>query len=253
MANTPPESDRRRFLKRGLAAAATLAAGVTSTSSAQAPVEDPSKTLGGPARPYGHRSRFEQAVRDRSLPSKTDEIAVGNPTPLAETVGMITPSALHFEVHRGGVPDIDPATHRLLIHGLVDRPVVLTVDDIRALPSVSRVLFLECQGNSQFEWRGPSGKSVAGTHGLTSCSEWTGVPLSLLLREVGVQPGASWVLAEGGDGSGNERSLPLTKAMDDALVAYGQNGEAIRPENGYRCGSSSRGGPATSTSSGCAA
>jgi sulfane dehydrogenase subunit SoxC len=164
---------------------------------------------------------------------KTDEVAVGNATPLHETVGIITPSALHYEVHRSGVPDIDPAKHRLLIQGMVDRPVLLTVEEIRALPSTSRILFLECQGNTQFEWRAPTGRGVAETHGLTSCTEWTGVPLSLLLREAGVQRGAAWILAEGADGSGNERSLPLAKAMDDALIAYGQNGEAIRPENGY--------------------
>jgi sulfane dehydrogenase subunit SoxC len=148
-------------------------------------------------------------------------------------VGIITPSSLHFEVHRGGVPDIDPGKHRLLIHGLVDRPVVLTVEEIKRLPSTSRILFLECQGNSQLEWRAPASKTVQGTHGATSCSEWTGVPLSLLLREAGIQKGAAWVLAEGADGSGNERTLPLAKVMDNVLVAYGQNGEAIRPENGY--------------------
>ena len=144
-------------------------------------------------------------------------------------------------VQRGGTPDIDPRKHRLLIHGLVDRPVLLSLEELRRLPSTSRILFLECQGNSQLEWRPlptgadlpPRRKSVRGTHGLTSCSEWTGVPLSLLLREAGVQQGAAWILAEGADATGNERSIPLAKAMDDVLVAYGQNGEAMRPENGY--------------------
>jgi sulfane dehydrogenase subunit SoxC len=227
------DSSRRRFLKRGLAAGAAFVVAAPSTSDTQPAADDPAKILGGPVRPYGARSRFEEAVREKSLRAKTDEIAVSNATPIHDTVGMITPSALHFEVHRGGVPDIDPGKHRLLIHGMVDRPVILTVEELRALPSLSRVLFLECQGNSQWEWRGPSGKTVADTHGLTSCSEWTGVPLALLLREAGIQRGAAWVLAEGGDGSGNERSLPLAKALDDVLVAYGQNGEAIRPENGY--------------------
>ena len=165
----------------------------------------------------------------------------GSFTPLDETLGIITPSALHYVVQRGGTPDIDPRKHRLLIHGLVDRPVILTMEEIRRLPSTSRILFLECQGNSQLEWRPPPTgadlprrrKSVRGTHGLTSCSEWTGVPLSLLLREAGVQPGATWIVAEGADATGNERSIPLAKAMDDVLVAYGQNGEAMRPENGY--------------------
>jgi sulfane dehydrogenase subunit SoxC len=233
--STSPESGRRLFLRAGVAFGTTLVAGTSrpARGQAQAVPDDPSKVLGGPVRPYGERSRFEQAVRLRATPSKTDEVGVGNSTPLDEALGIITPSALHFEVHRGGVPDIDPGKHRLLIHGMVDRPVSLSVEDLRRLSSTSRILFLECQGNSQFEWRKPTAKGVAGTHGLTSCSEWTGVPLSLLLREVGVQKGAAWILAEGVDGSGNERSIPMAKAMDDILVAYGQNGEPLRPENGY--------------------
>jgi len=228
-----PGADRRHFLKAGVALGAALAAAGArpSVGQSQPAAEDPSKVLGGPVRPYGARSRFERAARVAI--GKTDEVAVGNRTPLGESVGIITPSSLHFEVHRGGVPDIDPRKHRLLIHGIVDRPVILTMDEIKRLPAVSRILFLECQGNSQREWRAPGGKTVQITHGLTSCSEWTGVPLSLLLREVGVRVGAAWVIADGADGSGNERSLPMAKAMDDVLVAYGQNGEALRPENGY--------------------
>jgi sulfane dehydrogenase subunit SoxC len=227
-----PGSSRRRFLKGGIAIGAAFVATAPSPAQTQPAPDDPSKVLGGPVRPYGERSRFEQTERVKGG-SKTDEVAVGNNTPLHETVGIITPSALHFEVHRGGVPDIDPSKHRLLIHGLVDRPSILTLAEIRELPSTSRILFLECQGNTQSEWRAPMGRGVANTHGLTSCCEWTGVPLSLLLREDGVQRGAAWILAEGGDASGNERSVPLVKAMDDALIAYAQNGEAIRPENGY--------------------
>jgi sulfane dehydrogenase subunit SoxC len=225
--------DRRRFLKQGVAFGAGLVVAGAAPSHAQSPPapDDPSKVLGGPVRPYGNRSPFEGAVRTPR--GKTDEVSVGNRTPLDETLGIITPSGLHYEVHRGGVPDIDPAKHALLIHGLVDRPVILSVEDIKSLPSTSRILFLECQGNTQLEWRAPTEKTVQETHGLTSCSEWTGVPLSLLLREVGIQKGGTWVLAEGADGSGNERSLPIAKAMDDVLVAYGQNGEALRPENGY--------------------
>jgi sulfane dehydrogenase subunit SoxC len=162
----------------------------------------------------------------------TDEMG-SNSTPLDATLGIITPSALHYVVHRGGLPDIDPRKHRLLIHGMVDRPVILTVEEIKRLPSISRVLFLECAGNTQTEWRAPTGKTVRDTHGATGCSEWTGVPLSLLLREAGVQQGAVWIVAGGADATGNERSIPMAKAMDDVLVAYGQNGEAIRPENGY--------------------
>jgi sulfane dehydrogenase subunit SoxC len=224
--------NRRRFLKRGIALGATLAAAGTASANAQAPApDDPSKLLGGPRRPYGERSRFETSTR-KAFRGRTDEVG-GMMTPLQDLHGTITPSALHFEVQRGGVPDIDPRKHRLLIHGMVDRPVILTMEEIKLLPSVSRIHFLECSGNTQSEWRAPTLKNVQGTHGLMSCTEWTGVLLSLLLREIGVQKSATWVLAEGGDSTGNERSIPIAKAMDDILVAYGQNGEALRPENGY--------------------
>jgi sulfane dehydrogenase subunit SoxC len=228
------DPSRRRFLKGGVAlgAALVVGAGRPVVGQAQPVPDDPSKVLGDPIRPYGERSRFEQSIREKFPLSKTDEVG-STATPLDETLGITTPSALHYEVHRGGVPDIDPRQHRLLIHGLVDRPVILTMEEIRRLPSTSRILFLECQGNTMLQWRAPTAKTVRQTHGYTSCSEWTGVPLSLLLREAGVQKGASWILAEGADGSGNERSIPMAKAMDDVLVAYGQNGEAVRPENGY--------------------
>ena len=225
--------DRRRFLRRGITLGAALAAGQAAAGHAQptASPDDPSKVLGGPRRPYGERSRFETASR-KAFRGKTDEVG-STMTPLADLHGIITPSSLHYEVQRGGVPDIDPRKHRLLIHGMVDRPVILTVEEIKRLPSVSRIRFLECSGNTQSEWRAPTLKTVQGTHGLTSCSEWTGVSLSLLLREAGVRRGAAWIIAEGADSTGNERSIPMAKAMDDVLVAYSQNGEALRPENGY--------------------
>ena len=225
--------DRRRFLRRGITLGAALAAGRAAPASAQsdAAPDDPSKVLGGPRRPYGERSRFETATR-KAVRGKTDEVGA-TMTPLQDLHGIITPSSLHFEVHRGGVPDIDPRKHRLLIHGMVDRPVILTAEEIKRLPSVSRIYFIECSGNTKSEWRAPTLKNVQGTHGLTSCSEWTGVLLSVLLREAGVQKGATWIIAEGADSTGNERSIPLAKATDDILVAYGQNGEALRPENGY--------------------
>jgi sulfane dehydrogenase subunit SoxC len=227
-----PESSRRRFLKRGLALGAALATGRAAPSSSQPPAVDPSKRLGRHMVPYTERSPFEQAVKVKGPPAMPDEWGA-NFTPLGESLGIITPSSLFYEVHRGGVAEIDPNTHRLLIHGMVDRPVILTMREIKRLPSLSRIYFLECSGNTQTEWAGPVVPTVQWTHGLTSCAEWTGVLLSQLLREVGVQKGASWVVAEGADGTGNERSLPLAKAMDDILVAYGQNGEALRPENGY--------------------
>jgi sulfane dehydrogenase subunit SoxC len=146
---------------------------------------------------------------------------------------MLTPSSLHYERHHSGIPNIDPAQHRLVIHGMVNRPLSLSVAEIRRLPSVSRTLVLECGGNSGSEWVAKGGPDVQRSYGLVSCSEWTGVPLSLLLTEVGVQPGASWVIAEGADACRMERSIPIAKAMDNILVAYGQNGEALRPAQGY--------------------
>ena len=227
-----PDVARRRFLKAGVALGAALAAGATRSAAGQPASDYPSRVVGGPMRPYGDRSGFEDAVRQKGPPSMPDEWGA-NFTPLDETLGTITPSALHFEVCRGGVPEIDPHKHRLLIHGMVDRPLVLTIDEIRRLPATSRIFFIECAGNTRSEWRAPEAPSVQFTHGMTSCSEWTGVALSLLLREAGAHKSATWIVAEGADATGNERSIPMAKAMDDVLVAYGQNGEAPRPGNGY--------------------
>ena len=166
------------------------------------------------------------------VPTKTKESSASL-TPLQHLHGIVTPSALHFERHHAGVPDIDPARHRLLIHGLVRRPVVLTLADLERLPAVSRIHMIECSGNSFTEWATPTMPDVQGTHGLTSCSEWTGVLLATLLEEVGVEPAGRWVLAEGGDAAAMTRSLPIDKCRADVLLAYGQNGEALRPEQGY--------------------
>jgi sulfane dehydrogenase subunit SoxC len=152
---------------------------------------------------------------------------------LQDSYGIITPSSLHFERHHSGVPAIDPAQHRLLIHGMVERPLMLTVDEVKRLPSVTRVHFVECAGNSRSEWGPKTAPDAQQSHGLASCSEWTGALLSELLAEAGVQPGATWILAEGADPCHMQRSIPVSKAMDDIMVAYGQNGEAIRPEQGY--------------------
>ena len=164
--------------------------------------------------------------------SKTPETGSSS-TPLQDSVGTLTPSSLHYERHHAGIPAIDPARHRLVIHGMVERTLVLTVDEIKRLPSVSRVLVVECGGNSGSEWASRTGADVQRAYGLASCSEWTGVPLSLVLSEVGVRPGASWVIAEGADACHMQRSIPLAKALDNILLAYGQNGEAIRPAQGY--------------------
>ena len=154
-------------------------------------------------------------------------------TPLGHGHGIITPSGLHFERHHGGIPTIDPARHTLIVHGMVERPMKYTIADLERFPSVSRIMFIECSGNGLTEWREPTLETVQGTHGLTSTSEWTGVPLSTILAEVGVEDGAAWILAEGADAAVMTRSVPLDKAWSDALLAYAQNGEAIRPEQGY--------------------
>jgi sulfane dehydrogenase subunit SoxC len=221
-------SSRRRFLE----ATASLS-GVLAGCKRSSPEEEEQgpRRIGRPLRAYGERSEFEKSLR--ALPT-TKILEVGQSyTPLAEIYGIITPSALHYERHHSGVPTVDPAAHRLLIHGMVERPLIFTMDDLRRLPSVSRVCFIECSGNSHAGYGPRDAPTVQLSHGLVSCSEWTGVRLSLLLSEAGVQPGAKWILAEGADAAKMQRSIPLEKAMEDILVAYGQNGEAIRPEQGY--------------------
>jgi sulfane dehydrogenase subunit SoxC len=210
--------------------AALSGALVAKHESALAAENTPSQ-LGIPLGPYGERSPYEKAVRWRRE-SKTPETG-SSFTPLADSVGTITPSSLHYERHHSGIPTIDPAQHRLVIHGMVDRPLSLTVAEIRRLPSVSRTLVLECGGNSGSEWAAKNAPDVQRSYGLASCSEWTGVPLSLLLTEAGVKPGAAWVIAEGADACRMERSISIAKAMNDILLAYGQNGEALRPAQGY--------------------
>src|SRR5262245_43353867 len=212
---------RRWFLRLGVLWSAAL---VACRSRTGAPPEP--SALGAPVSGYGARSRFEKITRHVNQNTKAPLEEASSRTPLRETYGIITPSSLHFERHHSGVPDIDPATHTLTIHGLVDRPLVFTVDELKRLPSVSRIHFLECSGNSGGEWRGGSTESdVQRLHGLTSCSEWTGVPVSTLFHECGVQPPATWALAEGADACKLSRSIPMKKLMDDAMVVYAENGE----------------------------
>ena len=187
--------------------------------------DDPTKVPGALASGYGSRSSFEQAKRlTRSQRSRT---------PLQELHGIITPSALHFERHHNGVPLIDPARHRLLVHGLVEQPLLFTMEELKRFPATSRIAFVECSGNSGKEWKGPKGKTVQKIHGLMSTSEWTGVRLSTVLQQAHLQPGATWMLAEGSDAAAMTRSIPLDRVWDEALLCYAQNGEPIRPEQGY--------------------
>lgn len=186
---------------------------------------------------YGERSRFVNAER---ILEGHDHHEVNRPrpdpyrpsagTPIHDLVGIITPSSLHFATqHHYGIPDINPSEHQLTIHGMVDRPLIFTVDDLKRFPATSGIHFLECLGNRPR----PTDKTVNDTHGRIACSEWTGVPLSLLLQEAGIKNGASWIVAEGSDAGQHTKSVPMAKVMDDVLVAYGQNGEPVRPDQGF--------------------
>ena len=222
-------SSRRKFLRLTAAVGGALAA--CSDSGETPPAAEAPSRLGAPVSAYGERSKFERAVRQMP-PTKTPEEA-SSLTPLADTYGIITPSSLHFERHHAGVPLIDPAQHELLIHGLVERPTVFTMGDLERLPSVSRIHFVECSGNSRSEWSGAGAPTAQASHGMAACSEWTGVPLKLVLEEVGLQADATWLIAEGADACRMARSLPVDKALDDVLIVYAQNGEPLRPEQGY--------------------
>jgi len=239
----PPAPARltgRRYFLAAAAGAAT--GGLPRIVRAKAPAgaverqvpADPTREQGVPTGEdggYGSRSQFETETRWR-FGTATRESS-WTMTPLDRSTGIITPSGLHFERHHAGIAIIDPAQHSLLVHGLVEQPKKYSVAEVRRFPSLSRILFIECSGNGLTEWSKPTLKTVQGTHGLTSVSEWTGVPLARVLEEAGLKPGAKWVLAEGSDAAVMTRSIPLDKCLDDAFIAYGQNGEALRPAQGY--------------------
>jgi sulfane dehydrogenase subunit SoxC len=239
----PASTSRRRFLARGAAAGASATAGLALSAAARAeavsaelPPNVPSwmqRQGAGFLNPaYGLPSAHEAHVV-RKLPAAPSAFPTATRTPLQNLFGSVTPNGLFFERHHAGVPAIEPEQHRLMVHGLVNRPLLLSMKDLMRFPSVSRVHFIECSGNSATEWKGPGKGTVQDLHGLISSAEWTGVLLSTVLAEVGLQPSAAWVLAEGADAAGMTRSVPLAKAMDDAILVYGQNGEMLRPEQGY--------------------
>lgn len=214
-------TNRRAFLTAG---ASTVGATLL------LPGQSAARELGVGRSGYSDRSKYETS--ERFFTGSTPATGSGR-TPLQDLHGIITPSSLHFERHHSGIPDIDPARHELFVHGLVDRPLVFTMRDLKRLPSVSRIHFLECAGNSGREHEGRPAETAQKSHGLLSCSEWTGVPLRVLLDQAGVRPTARWIVAEGSDASRLNRSIPMAKAWDDVIVAYGQNGEALRPSQGY--------------------
>jgi sulfane dehydrogenase subunit SoxC len=220
-----------RISRRALLAAAAGALGARAVKQAgltQGP-QDPTKVPGASVSQLGQRSPFSHP---RRIPVGGDQGV--SLTPLQDLWGIVTPSDLHFERHHAGVPAIDPHDYKLLIHGMVERPTVFNLEALTRFPSVSRLHFLECSGNGSASYRGSRPDlSPQLVDGLTSTSEWTGVSLATLFREVGVKSGATWFLAEGGDAALMARSIPIAKAWDDGLVVYGQNGEALRPEQGF--------------------
>ncbi len=227
-------SDRRKFLKDSAMLAGGLTLGAVRPASGQTPASETFLKGNEEQVAYGQRSRFETAVRTshgrRHSPDDFG-LVMHVATPIQDSVGVITPSALHYVgTTRGSyIPDIDPKEHRLMVHGMVDRPLTFTLEDLKRLPSVTRLHFVECAANRP----SATSKSIQDSHGMTSCAEWTGVLLSTLLKEAGVQAGASWIVAEGAEEVKGASSIPLAKAMDDCIACYGMNGEAVRPQQGY--------------------
>lgn len=229
---------RRRLLAAGSAAigGAVLAAGASAaaeTDNLPPNIPEWMKAPGEPmgSQPYGAPSPFEKGVVKNISKTLKQYISASGRTPLQELDGIITPNGLFYERHHGGVPTIDPAQHRLMLHGLVDRPLIFTLDDLRRFPSQSRIHFLECSGNPSYSK--PYGKTASDLVGLVSCAEWTGVSLKLVLQEAGLKPEAKWVVAEGADAAALTRSIPIEKCLEDAMLVYSQNGERLRPQQGY--------------------
>jgi len=229
------------LLSRRLFLQGTVIAGAAGTAGAAAQADPLAvtpwmKVPGTGFTGYGQPSRFEDKVV-RVIPPAANPVTQGvGParTPLHMLDGVITPSGLHFERSHSGIPDIDPDQHRLLIHGLVKRPLVFTLEALHRYPMQSRIAFIECAGNGMLlNAPQPQQTGIAALHGMIGCSEWTGVRLSTLLDEAGVDPSARWIIAEGADAAAMSRSIPLAKALDDALVCLYQNGERVRPSNGY--------------------
>ena len=225
----------RRDLLTGAATVlgGVLVGGLASPPAAQSQKADPA--VPGPRTPtptsaVGARSRFVEAPARAPI----GELTGHSSTPLEDLTGTITPSDLHFERHHAGVPAIDPARHRLVVHGLVERPLEFSLDDLRRFPQTTRIHFIECSGNGRAAFRDPRpDMTPQKVDGQTSNSEWTGVALSTVFRETGAKAEAKWFLAEGADDCRMTRSIPIEKAWDDALIVWAQNGEPLRPEQGF--------------------
>jgi sulfane dehydrogenase subunit SoxC len=228
--------DRRAFLRKGAAAAVGMAGyTLVDSAAAQALKDDPWTQVTGVSVPsYGARSRFEEKVTRTLSNPKGEPRTQHARTPHHLVNGTFTPNPLHVLISHSGDPDIDPDQHRLVIHGLVKQPLIYTLDALHRYPMVSRMGFIECGGNSAPLFSPePIQATTQALHGLVSCAEWTGVMLSTLLEETGIDAKAKWIIAEGADSLALSRSIPITKALDDAMVALYQNGERLMPGNGY--------------------
>jgi sulfane dehydrogenase subunit SoxC len=228
--------DRRALLGRGAALAGAMGAGAAVTGAAAEPLQnDPwSLEMGAPTLPLQEPSRFEKNVV-RTLSNPKHEFRNSHArTPHHLLNGTVTPNSLHFSINHSGLPDIDPEKHKLVIHGMVRQPLEFTLETLSRYPLVTRMHFLECSGNSAPMFSNePVQATAQDLHGLVSNAEWTGVPLSILLDEAGIDPKAKWLIAEGADSLSLDRSVPIKKAYDDAIVAIYQNGERLMPGNGY--------------------
>jgi sulfane dehydrogenase subunit SoxC len=236
-----PGSQQQYLSRRGFITASTGLAGavVTGRAAADTLADVPAREPGADLSAHSERSKYVQLNRiPEAGPGKRNvdpDEAINSKTPLQKLVGGITPSDLHYERSHSGVPDLDPAEHRLLVHGMVQKPLVLAVDDLKFMPSISRVVFIECTGNGWENWKkADENLTVQNTHGLVSTNEWTGVPLKFLVDLVVKDRGSTWMLAEGRDAAAVARSIPLTdEILNEAFVAYGQNGESLRPAHGF--------------------
>jgi sulfane dehydrogenase subunit SoxC len=200
-------------------------------SSTMAPVvpADPTKVPGAASAATSPRSPFVNPAQ-----TPLGVISGSTFTPLQDLTGTVTPADLHFQRHHNGIALIDPRKYKLTVHGLVERPIVLSLSDLKRFPAVTRTYFIECAGNGRSAYRAPKPEMTPQViDGQTGNSEWTGVPVATLLEEVGAKRDGKWVLAEGGDAALLSRSIPMEKMLDDALIVYAQNGEPLRPSNGY--------------------
>ncbi len=234
------DPSRRALLGRSAAAVAAAGAAAVGSSRAAAqgldvPASNRAAGRPMPADEYGMPSKYEAHVKRRrsDVLVNRQNFSDWSMTPLQSQLGTMTPNGLIYERHHNGVPDINPDEHRLAIHGMVKQPLVFTMSDLMKYPSVTKFYFMECSGNGLTDWLKPASKTVQQSHGLLSCAQWTGVPVSVLLEEAGISPDATWALAEGADGAAHARSIPMKKMLDDALLVYASNGEMLRAENGY--------------------